>query len=143
MSEQLIHMRKIWYFGLLALALMTIGICSAEIPDLVGNWTGTWDAYFENEFASSTESGSINYTFTEQEGRIFVGNISGKMANGTEVDKSFVGAIGLDNQTLYIAESDRGYTFGTIISSDEIELIYLQDGEDIEASIDRIHRVEE
>jgi hypothetical protein len=135
-------MRKSLYFGLMAL-IMATGICAAEIPDLVGNWTGTWDAYFGEKYASSTENGSINYTFTEQEGRIFVGNISGKLGNGSEVDKGFVGAIGPDNQSLYIAESDQGYTFGTMISSDEIELIYLQDGDDTEASIDRIHRIEE
>jgi hypothetical protein len=136
-------MRKSWYLGLLALAFLATGICAAEIPNLVGNWTGSWDAYLGNEFTSSTANGSINYAFTEQEGRIFVGKISSKLENGTEFDKGFVGAIGLDNQSLYIAESDRGYTFGTIISSDEIELIYLQDGENIEASIDSIHRIEE
>jgi hypothetical protein len=30
---------------------------------------------------------------------------------------------------LYLAEFNGGYDFGTIISSDELELIYLQDGE--------------
>jgi hypothetical protein len=136
-------MKEVWYFGSLALIFLAAGICAAEIPDLMGNWTGNWSGYFGKEFASSTDNGSINYAFTEQEGRIFVGNISTKLGNGTEVDKGFVGAIGLDNKTIYLAESDIGYTFGTIISNDEIELIYLQDGENTEASIDRIHRIEE
>jgi hypothetical protein len=135
-------MKKIWYFGLLAL-VVGMGICAAEIPDLLGNWTGTWNGYAEGKFSSSAENSSINYTFLEQEGRIFAGNISYKLENGTEFDKGFVGAIGLDNKTLYIAESDMGYTHGTMISNDEIEMIYLQDGENIEASIDRIHRIKE
>lgn len=136
-------MKKIWHVGLLVLVFMATGICAAEIPDLLGNWTGTWNGYLVKENSGSMDNGSINYTFTEQDGRIFAGNISGKLGNGTEVDKGFVGIIGLDNQTLYIAESDEGYTQGTIISNDEIEMIYLQDGGNTEASIDRIYRIEE
>ena len=42
--------------------------------------------------------------------------------------KGFAGAIGLDNRTLYITEFNKGYSLGTIISNDEIELINLTDG---------------
>jgi hypothetical protein len=136
-------MKKFWRVGLLALVFLAMGICAAEIPDLLGNWSGTWNGYLAKEGSGSMDNGSINYTFTEQEGRIFVGNISTKLENGTEVDKGFVGVIGLDNHTLSIAESDEGYTQGTMISNDEIEMIYLQDGENTEASIDRIYRIEE
>jgi len=39
--------------------------------------------------------------------------------------ESLAGATGLDNKAFYVAESNDGYDFGTIISDDEIELIYL------------------
>lgn len=135
-------MKKFWCVVPLALILAT-GACAAEIPNLLGNWIGTWNGYLENEFSGSDENGSINYTFTEQEGRIFIGEISFMQEDGTEGVKEFVGAIDIDNQTLYAAESDEGYWHGDVISENEIELIYLQDGEDIEVSIDRIHRVED
>ena len=49
---------------------------------------------------------------------------------------------GLDNKTLYESNS-AGLFFGTIISDDEIEMIYLQDGEMGRVFIDRLHRIEE
>jgi len=50
-----------------------------------------------------------------------------------------IGAIGADNKTFYIAES-KGYGFGTIISDDEIEMSYLEQGKPAIASIDKFHR---
>jgi hypothetical protein len=63
------------------------------------------------------------------------------LENETEIGKGFAGAIGLDNKTLYIAEFDKGYALGTIISNDEIELIYLMDGEGGSVAIDRLYRI--
>jgi hypothetical protein len=34
----------------------------------------------------------------------------------------------LDNKTLYIAEYEKGYDIGTVLSNDTIELIYIEDG---------------
>ncbi|MHB8120465.1 MAG: hypothetical protein ACYDHX_17400 [Methanothrix sp.] len=64
-----------------------------------------------------------------------------KLENGTEIVEGFFGAIGLDNKTLYIAEFNEGYDLGTIISDDEMELIYLQDGKMAETTIGRLHRI--
>jgi len=72
-------------------------------------------------FINSAENESFNFTSVEQKDRIFAGNLMDKQDNGTRIAKDFAGAIGLDNKTLYIAES-RGYTLGTIISNNEIEL---------------------
>ena len=83
------------------------------------------------------------FDFTEQEGRIFAGNLTIKMGNDTLVKEGFAGAIGLDNKTLYIAEFDRGYAIGTIVSKDEIELIYLTDGENASVAIDTLRRIEQ
>ena len=61
--------------------------------------------------------------------------------NGTEIVEGFAGAIGLDDKTLYIAESNEGYDLGTIISDNDIELIYLQDGKMGDLEIDKLHRI--
>jgi len=42
--------------------------------------------------------------------------------------------------TFYMAEFREGFDVGTIVSEDEIELIYLQDGSRAQAEIDRLHR---
>lgn len=132
------HMEKILC---LILAFLATGICAAEVPNLVGNWTGTSNGYFnEDGVAKLSENGSISLVITEQDDRLFTGNLTA-MLNGAEIVKGLAGAIGLDNKALYIAEFDQGYDMGTIISDDEIELIYLADGETGRAFIDRLHRI--
>jgi hypothetical protein len=136
-------MKQIGYLeSLLTLAFLATGICAAEVPDLRGNWTGTWSAYDEGVgFSNLTESGGFIIAFEEQTDRIFAGNITYKLDNGTDVVEGFAGAIGLDNKTLYIAEFEKGYSLGTLISSDEMELIYLEDGENGSVAIDKLHRI--
>ena len=63
------------------------------------------------------------------------------MENGSKIVEGFAVAIGLDNKTLYFAEFNEGYDTGTIISNDEIELIYLQDGKMAMTTIGRLHRI--
>jgi hypothetical protein len=128
------HMKKIWC--LLLLVFLATGICAAEIPNLVGNWTGSQNGYVnENGVAKLFENGSIGLVITEQNDRLFTGNLTYTL-NGAEIVEGLAGAIGLDNKTLYIAEFDQGYDMGTIISDDEIELIYLADGENGQTFID-------
>jgi len=135
-------MKKIWCFALLVLVFLATGICAAEVPDLLGKWTGLESWYGEvNGSAKLTENGSLNVTVVEQKNRLFTGNLTYKLENGTEIVEGFSGAIGLDNKTLYIAEFNEGYDLGTIISDDEIELIYLQDGKMAETTIGRLHRI--
>ena len=107
---------------------MAMGICAAEVPNLVGNWTGTQNGYVnEDGVAKLFENGSISLVITEQNDRLFTGNLTYTI-NGAELVKGLADAIGLDNKTHYIAEFDQGYDMGTIISDNEIELIYLADG---------------
>ncbi|HEX7445177.1 MAG TPA: hypothetical protein VF300_02185 [Methanothrix sp.] len=135
-------MKKIWCFALLVLVFLATGICAAEVPDLLGKWTGLESWYGEvNGSAKLTENESLNVTVVEQKNRLFTGNMIYKLENGTEIVEVFSGAIGLDNKTLYIAEFNEGYDLGAIISDDEIELIYLQDGKMAETTIGRLHRI--
>ena len=135
-------MKQIWCLALLVLVFLATGISAAEVPDLLGIWTGSWSAYDEGKgYSNLTENISIIFTFLEQNDRIFAGNIKIKPENETEISEGFAGAIGLDNKTLYIAEFDKGYALGTFISNDEMELIYLADGENASVAIDRLYRI--
>jgi hypothetical protein len=135
-------MKQIGCLASLILAFLAVGICVAEIPDLRGNWAGTWSAYDDGAgFTNLTENSSFIIAFEEQKDRIFAGNITYKMDNETELSEGFAGAIGLDNKTLYIAEFEKGYSLGTLISGDEMELIYLDEGENGSVAIDKLHRI--
>jgi hypothetical protein len=85
------------------------------------------------------EKDSISLAVAEQNDRLFTGKIT-YTRDGEEIAEGFAGAIGADNKTLYIAES-KGYGFGTIISDDEIELIYIENGGTVIAAIDKLHRI--
>ncbi len=120
-------MRKFWCSVLFA--FLAMGICTAQVPNLVGNWSGFENGYFaSNGSYKLTENLSVNLAILEQKGRIFTGNLAFPSENGTKTTEALSGAIGLDNKTLYIAEFEEGYDLGTIISDNEIELVYLQDG---------------
>jgi hypothetical protein len=133
-------MKKIWCFSLVLVFLAT-GICAAEVPNLLGKWAGVESWYGKvNESTKLIEDKSLNLTVEEQKDHLFTGNMT-YIENGTKVVEGFSGAIGLDNKTLYIAEFKEGYDLGTIISNDDIELIYLEDGKMGGAEIDRLHRI--
>jgi len=136
-------MKKIISFALLVLVFWATGVCTAEVPDLLGNWTGLGDGRSAEEDGSFQpyENWSLNATIGEQKGRLFSGYMTYMGENGTEVVESFAGAIGLDNKALYIAEYDGGYDIGSMISDDEIELIYLKSGRTGEIEIDRLYRI--
>ncbi len=131
-------MKEIW---LVLLILMTTGICAAQVPNLVGNWTGSQNAYVaENGSYKLLENESTSLVITEQKDRLFTGYVT-YPSNGKEIVENLAGAIGLDNKTFHIAELNEGYDFGTIISDDEIELIYLADGGQGRMVINKLHRV--
>jgi len=136
-------MRTIWLFGLLVLAFAVMGTSAAETPNLVGVWAGSGPGY--NEKVGYTEGGAygtVTFNITEQNGRVFAGDLTYQL-NGTDVVEGFAGAIGSDDKSLYIVEFISGYDAGTVISEDEIELIYLQDGEPAEVFIQTFSRVAE
>ena len=134
-------MKKILSFALLVMVFLATGISAAKVPDLQGNWTGSWSGYDDGKgYSNVSENGSILFNFEEQKDRLFVGNLTVNLKNETFAS-GFAGAIGLDNKTLYISQFDKGYSLGTIISNDEMELIYLSDGKGGSVAIDRLHRI--
>lgn len=131
-------MRKIWCIVLLV--FLAMGICNANVPNLVGNWTSIEKGYAAENGSYKLFENNITGTFTEQKDRLFKGNVSW-MENGTKVVDSFAGVIGPDNKTFYLTEIAGGYALGTIISDDEIELAYLADGATGTASLETLHRI--
>ncbi len=132
-------MIKIWCVVLLA--FLATSVCAAEVPDLVGYWTGSEDAYnAENGSYKLLENLSVSLSIVEQKDRLFTGNVTYTL-NETEIVEALGGAIGPDNQTFYIAESDKGYSIGKIVSDNEIEIIYLEDGESGWVAIEKLYRI--
>ncbi len=122
------------------LALCVPGL-AVDLPNLVGNWTGFQKGYVAEEGSYKlSENIPISLAIVEQKGRLFTGNFA-YPENGTEIIEGFAGAIGSDNRTLYIAENDIGYDMGTIVSGNEIEFIWLQDGKMGGAFINSLHRI--
>jgi hypothetical protein len=131
-------MRKIWCIVLLV--FLAMGICNAKVPNLVGNWASIEKGYAAESGSYKLFENNVNCTFSEQNDRLFKGNVSW-MENGTKVVDRFAGVIAPDNKTFYSTEIAGGYALGTIISDDEIDITYLADGATGTASFQTLHRI--
>jgi hypothetical protein len=130
-------------FGLAACAGCTApGTASpaaATIPDLTGNWTGSPQGYIEG-IGYIGSSGTIGLQVTGQHGRIFTGNMSIVEANGSVTTREVAGAISRDGTSFTLVQSDTGYDLGTVVSDDEIELVYVSDADPATVVIDSFKR---
>ncbi len=126
---------------LLGLIVGLVGITTADIPDLVGNWTGPYVEYNSGEGFSEVESGLFFLNITEQKDRIIIGYTSFKKSDGTEVSRELAGVISADGTDLSLAEQNNGYSNGKIIGPDEFELTYLSDNDPISVAIDTFYRI--
>jgi len=120
-------------FVVAVLLVAAIGLSVAEIPNLVGNWTGSIKGYSKDiGYMDVNQPGNLNMIISEQRGQAFIGNFSLNFSlpqtGLMQETEGFSGVIGSDNKTLYFAEYDKGYDIGTIISNDTIEAIYIEDG---------------
>ena len=111
----------------------------AAVPDLTGNWTGSPQGYIEG-IGYIGSSGTIAMRITGQQGRIFNGTISIVEANGSISTRYIAGAIGRDNRSFTVVQSDTGYDIGTIVSDNEIELVYVSDKDPVKVVIDSFVR---
>ena len=135
-------MKKVLLLALLVLSLFATGVCVAEVPNLKGNWTVSWDGYNAGVgYSNATQNEPFVMAITEQEGRVFSGDLIYKHENGTAASEGLAGVIGSDNKSLYIAEVNEGYSLGSIVSKDEIELIYLSSGKAMSVGVDKLSRV--
>lgn len=124
------------------LALMSImGITSADVPSLVGNWTGPYVGYEDKIGFVGHDEGSFSMNITEQKERIFAGFVITTDMQGNAMKKAITGVISPDNTGFYLAEQMEGYAIGYILREDKLEIIYLQFSDPIFAGIDYLDRV--
>jgi len=121
-------------FVIVALMMAAVGLSTAEIPNLIGNWTGSFQGYDKHaDYMDVNKTGNLYMTISDQRGRAFTGNFSLNFSlpqtGLVQMTEGFSGVIGSDNKTLYIAEYDKGYDIGTVLSNDSIEAIYIEDGD--------------
>lgn len=117
-----------------------VGITTADIPDLVGNWSGPYAEYNSGQGFSEKEGGFFFLNITEQQDRIFAGYSLYTSGNGTEVKRDLAGVISADGTELSLAEESNGYSTGKIIGPDEFELTYLFDNP-VSVAIDQFFRL--
>jgi hypothetical protein len=120
-------------FIVAALMLAIIGLAMGDVPNVIGNWTGPGEGYQNGMgYLNRDEAGVLTMMISEQKGRLFTGdfiiNASSEHKVISPMIEPFSGIIGLDNKSIYIAEYDKGYDIGTLISYDKAELCYLEDG---------------
>ncbi|QSZ66129.1 hypothetical protein RJ40_00735 [Methanofollis aquaemaris] len=111
-------------------------VTSPSTPDIVGVWTGTTTGYTT---AAGFRESNTSYTITAQKGPAFTGSKVYTRWDGLEYSENLSGVISSAGE-ISIVEHDDGYTFGTFIGPDEIELRHLQDGDNAMAFIVRLSR---
>ncbi|MGO8881697.1 MAG: hypothetical protein ACLPVO_01925 [Desulfomonilaceae bacterium] len=123
-------MKKSICVASLLMLLLGVSVCLADsdIPNLVGTWTTKSEAGLlikkGNEPGPKTHHtqpfSSLNAeaVITKQQGRIMHGTFKSHRAT-----ENFVGAIGLDNKTLYCSY-EQGFLEGKIIDKDTIQIVY-------------------
>ncbi|MDN7025097.1 hypothetical protein FGU65_09385 [Methanoculleus sp. FWC-SCC1] len=120
----------------------TTAAAAPETPDLVGNWTGTMVGYEYGVGYTNFSGYTITMIVTEQRDRIFSGAFIFTNETGASVwdDAPFAGVVGRDGKTLTLIEDGGGYSTGTVIASDEIELIYADGGDPFNIAINALKR---
>ena len=108
------------------------------MPDLVGNWTGISRGYVDASGYQAMDE-AIRMNVTEQTGRLFKGQISFP-ENGTSVTKEVAGVLGADGKTIEDVEYPVGFSDGVVISADELELIFRDQGKPSTITIDSLKR---
>lgn len=108
------------------------------MPSLVGNWTGMSRGYVEASGYQVAEQ-VIRLDVTGQTDRFFKGQLSFP-ENGTQITKEFAGVIGADGKTIDDVEYPAGFSDGVVISADEIELIFRDQGKPSTITIDSLKR---
>ena len=108
-------------------------------PNLVGNWSGPMTGYDQGPGYTNYSGSIMVMTVKEQKDRIFSGMIDFVPPIGNHPAKEFAGVIDRDGRTIRLAE-EVGYSTGTVLSKDEIEIVYSKDGTPFTVAIDSLKR---
>lgn len=109
------------------------------VPNLTGTWNGSLEGYIEGTGYIAANN-TLTLNITGQQDRIFKGTISVVETNGSVSVRHIAGALGRDGKRFTVVQSDAGYDFGTIVSGNEIELVYVSDEDPAKVVIDSFVR---
>lgn len=104
---------------------MTAWTQKSPQPNLVGTWEGSTVSHHKDR--GHVQSAEYTLVIEEQKGRIFTGYKAWNLL-GVDTTEALSGIISRDGKKFYTAEHDDGYGFADIISSSQIEVIYLESG---------------
>lgn len=114
--------------SIMVLLALCIPALALNMPDMVGNWTGTLNgvAWLKNtDYQASGEAvyfeGEYTLAIAEQNGTRFTGKIIRSV--NPMASEVVLGVIDSDNQTVTLVDED-GYLWGWMNSSTEMELSY-------------------
>jgi hypothetical protein len=114
--------------SLMVLLALCIPALAIDMPDMVGNWTGTFNYVSWMKNNSTTASGNVSYwednttlLVEEQNGTRFAGKIiPAEKSVETEV---LLGVISSDNESITLAD-ENGLLWGWMTTPNEMELFY-------------------
>ena len=114
---------------------------AAATPSLLGNWTGTMNAYEHGVGYNDYAGYNMTMKVTEQKGRIFSGEFLFTNQSGILSSNTCAGVIGRDGKTLTMVEDGGGHSSGSVVATGEIELIYSNGNDPFEIAIDSLKKV--
>lgn len=120
--------------SVMVLLALCVPALAVDMPNMVGNWTGSYEGPTFRNITSSNPAG--NFTFFElgktswtfviekQNGPSFVGK---KTSTTNPQPMRVIGIIGFDNKTISMVDEEAYYS-GEIISPSEIQLSHQETG---------------
>jgi hypothetical protein len=153
MNPNIISMKALISAGILLLSALLVcgcmttappqedGTAVTPAPSLLGNWSGTMTGYRGVTGFTDYPGASMVMQVTGQHDRVFAGEFIFTNQSGLVTTVEFGGVVGRDGRTLTIVERNGGYSFGTIVAPDEIELIHADDTEPSDIAIDSLKKI--
>jgi len=134
-------MKRLCALLMLSLIVCISGIATADIPVLLGNWTGSYAEYKAGQGFTDKEGGFFFLNITEQKDRIFAGYSTYTKSDGTLVSRNMAGAISADGTEISFVEENTGDSHGNIIGPNEFEVIFMTDTKPVTVAVDRFIRI--
>jgi hypothetical protein len=110
-------------------------VFAAEVPNLVGTWTGSFRLMHHTGPAEQT----LQFKVLSQDGALLTGEKAWKIDSGTpgnvageaktEAVEPLVGVVGFDGEIRFAEQGDSGLYFGRLTGAETLELVYVEGGD--------------